>query len=394
MKYLTYEGQRKVKQAVMTIRQTREVDFGKRSGLKVHPVSIGAMRLPDEELAIPLIRQAIDAGMIYIDTCRGYGDSELKLAKALKDGYREKVILSTKWCPWNLKVEPDDDTSAECTYKRLLESMKRLDVEYLDFYQIWSINNFEDYQQATCKRGMLDGIRRAKDEGLIKHIGFTTHDTPENIAKYIDEADWCEAILFTHNILNPTYKDIIAQTHERGIATIAMNPLAGGFLAVQSPVLQKAVFDAVGINSVVEAAHRYLAGDRNIDTILCGISKPTDITSTIEHYSKPPLTGQQRKDLEEAMDKMSSKGMGFCTACKYCMPCPEGINIPNMMNMVYLDKFLQMSERAGGIYERQANLGNSPAKCTQCGQCEDKCTQHLKITEELKYLVERFGKDE
>ena len=377
----------------MTIRQTRQVDFGKRSGLKVYPVSIGAMRLPDEQLATPLVRQAIDAGMVYIDTSRGYGDSEIKLAKALKDGYREKVTLSTKWCPWNIKVEPDDDTSAQCTYKRLLESMERLDVEYLDFYQIWSINNFENYQQATCKGGMLDGIRRAKDEGLIRHIGFTAHDTPDNIRKYIDEADWCETILFTHNILNPTYKEIIARTHEKGIATIVMNPLAGGLLAQESPVLQKAVFDAVGITDVVEAAHRYLAGDENIDTILCGISKPSDITSTLDNYSKPPLTSRQRTDLEEAMDKISSKGMGFCTACKYCLPCPEGINIPAMMYIAYLDKFLQMSDRAAGIYGRQVNPENSPARCTQCGQCEEKCTQHLKITEELEYLVKRFGKN-
>ncbi len=154
-----------------------------------------------------------------------------------------------------------------------------------------------------------------------------------------------------------------------------MNPLAGGLLAQESPVLQKAVFDAVGIKNVVEAAHRYLAGDENIDTILCGINKPSDITSTIDNYSKPPLTSQQRKDLEGVMSKMSSKSMGFCTACKYCMPCPEEINIPAMMNIVYLDKFLQMTDRAGRLYERRVNPDNSPSRCTQCGQCEEKCTQ-------------------
>ena len=173
----------------MTSTLTEPVDFGQRSSLKVHPVSIGAMRLPDEHLAVPLIRQAIDAGMIYIDTSRGYGDSEIKLAKALKDGYREKVILSTKWAPWNVKIEPDDDTSAQCAYKRVLESMERLEVEYLDFYQLWCIDSSEHYEQATCKGGLLDGILRAKDEGLIRHLGFTTHDTPENISRYIKEAD-------------------------------------------------------------------------------------------------------------------------------------------------------------------------------------------------------------
>ena len=375
----------------MKIKQTREVDFGKRSGLRVYPVSIGAMRLPDEEMAIPLIRQAIDAGMIYIDTSRGYTDSETKIARALRDGYREKVILSTKWCPWNLKVEPDDDTSAECAYKRILESMARLEVDYLDFYQIWSINNFENYEQATCKGGMLDGVRRAKDEGLIKHMGFTTHDTPDNIRKYIDDADWCEAILVTHNILNTAYKEIIAEAHEKGMATITMNPLAGGFLAEDSPVLRQAVSDALGINNVVEAAQRYLAGDENLDTILCGINKPSDITSTINNYSKPPLTSQQRKDLEEAMSKISSKGMGFCSSCKYCMPCPEGINIPGMMKLVYFDRLLQMSDRAGKDYKRQVDADSSPARCTKCGQCEEQCTQNLKISDELEYLVDRFG---
>ena len=126
--------------------------------------------------------------------------------------------------------------------------------------------------------------------------------------------------------------------------------------------------------------------------ILCGINKPSDILSTIDNYSKPPLTSQQRKDLEAAMGKISSKGMGFCTGCKYCMPCPEEINIPAMMNIVYLDKFLQMSDRAGGLYGRQVNPDNSPSRCTKCGQCEEKCTQNLKITDELECLVKRFGK--
>ena len=191
--------------AKMTV-QTKLVDFGKRSGLKVHPVSMGAMRLPEEEKATPLIRHGIDAGMIYIDTSRGYVDSETKLGKALKDGYREKVILSTKWSPWNVKIEEDDDSSADCTYKRILESMQRLDVEYLDFYQIWAISEPGHYEKCTTKGGMLDGIFRAMNEGLVKHTGFTTHDKPENVSRYIDEADWCEAILFTHNILDGSYR--------------------------------------------------------------------------------------------------------------------------------------------------------------------------------------------
>lgn len=377
--------------------QTRLVDLGKRSGLKVHLVSIGAMRLPDEEQASVLIRQAIDASMTYIDTSRGYADSEIKVGKSLKDGYREKVILSTKCSPWIKKVEPNDDTSAECTYKRIIESMKRLDVDYLDFYQIWNIDSRKHYEQAVAKGGMLDGIKRAMDEGLVGHTGFTTHDSPNNISQYIDEADWCEAILFTYNMLNPRYADVIAKAHDKGIATIVMNPVGGGMLTEDSPVIKSALWEALGTQDVVGTAHRYLAGNKNIDTILCGINKPSDIVSTIENYRKPPLTKNEINTLEKAMQKLSSTNMGFCTNCKYCLPCPAFINIPAMMNVSYLEKLLKVPLKAKDIYswtvsEMNQDRSSAPSSCTQCGQCEEKCTQKLKIMQEIEWLSENYEK--
>jgi predicted aldo/keto reductase-like oxidoreductase len=380
----------------MTIAQTRVVDFGKRSGLKVHPVSIGAMRLPeDEDQAIALLRQAIDAGMTYIDTSRGYADSEIKVGKALRNGYREKVILSTKCSPWLKKVEPDDDHSADCTYKRILESMQRLDVDYLDFYQVWNINSREHYEQAVMKGGMVDGIRRAMDEGLVRHAGFTTHDTPENVSQYIDEADWCEAILFTYNLLNQRYAENMAKAHARGIATIVMNPLGGGMLAEGSALVRSAVREAVGSDNVTEVAHRYLAANENIDTIICGINKPSDIISTLENYRKSPLTRQEVEALEEAMRKLSSGSMGFCTACGYCLPCPQGVNIPAMMNVAYLAHLLHVPRKARDDYDWAVGRDNPdrsplPSSCIECGQCEAQCTQKLPIVNELKRVAGAF----
>ncbi len=380
----------------MTVTQTRKLDFGKRSGLKVFPVSMGAMRFPEEQLAIPLIRQAIDSGMVYIDTSRGYGDSEIVLGKALKNGYREKVILSTKCSPWIKKLEPTDDASADCTYKNILDSIKRLDVEYLDFYQVWNIHTPQHFELATAKGGMLDGIRRAMDEGLVKHTGFTTHDTPENVSTYIDKADWCEAILFTHNILNKAYQPNIAKAHQKGIATIVMNPLAGGLLAHDSEPLRDLVKNAIGIDDLAEAAHRYLAGDENIDTIICGISKPSDVTSTIENYNKPPLTAQQRRILETEIEKISPEKTGFCTSCGYCQPCPAGIKIPQFMSAAYHSQVLNTHQRAQKIYDfcfhpDNPDFSADPSKCTLCGRCEQKCTQNIKITQMLKYVKETFG---
>jgi predicted aldo/keto reductase-like oxidoreductase len=355
------------------------------------------MRLPEEQKAIPLVRQAIDAGMIYIDTSRGYDDSELKLAKSLKDGYRRKVILSSKWSPWNLKVDPSDDTSADCMYRRIVESMQRLDVDYLDFFQIWAIFKPEHYSEVVRKGGMLDGIRRAMNEGLVGHTGFTTHDKPENISRYIDESDWCETILFTYNIMNQTYKQVIAKAHEKGIAAIVMNPLSGGILAEKSPVLIQAVKQATGRDNPIEVAHRYLSADTNVDTILCGITKPEDVTSTISNFQKPPLSSIQINAVEDAFKKLLKENMGFCTDCKYCMPCPQGIIIPSIMHAVYLEKYLRVPQAAKGFYDwivhkAQSNRSKAPSECTECGQCEEKCTQKLKIIEHIKYANQVFGK--
>jgi uncharacterized protein len=375
-------------------KQTRKINFGKRSGLEVYPVSMGAMRFPEMDKAIPLIRQAIDAGMIYIDTSRGYGDSEIKLGKALKDGYREKVILSTKCSPWVFKVEETDDSSADCTYKRILESMQRLDVEYLDFYQVWNINNPENYEKATRKGGMVDGIRHAADEGLVGHIGFTTHDEPENISRYIDEAHWCEVILFTYNIFNQKYKDVVAKAHDKGIGTIIMNPACGGMLAENSPVIADAVKSAVGISDAVEAGHRYLKSDPNVDTIICGITKPEDIESTIANFEKPAFDTAQISAIEKAMNKLSPDNAKICTSCKYCMPCPAGIDIPAMMDVVFHDKVLKVPGIAKEKYdwltgENNKNASKKPSECTACKECEAKCTQNIPIADEMQYLAHR-----
>ncbi len=373
--------------------QTEWIDLGRRSGLKVHRVSIGSMRLPKvEDEAVRLMRQAIDAGMTYIDTSRGYGDSEIKVGRSLKDGYREKVILSTKWSPWLQKVERSDEPTADCTYKRILESMARLDVDTLDFYQVWNIDSEEHYQQAIAKGGMLDGIRRAMNEGLVKHTGFTTHDSPENISRYIDEADWCEVILFTYNVMNQTYKEVVAKAHEKGIGTIVMNPVGGGILAEGSPVMAK----ALGHDRLAETAHRYLAGDANVDTILCGMSRPSDITSTLENYAKPPMTSKERGAVEEVAAKLSKANMGFCTGCKYCMPCPQGLDIPGIMHIVYLDRLLQCPETARFQYGWVANPRehNTAGDCTECGECEPKCTQKLDIMEQMKYAAKRLDAGE
>ncbi len=352
--------------------------FGKRSGLEVAPVSLGAMRLPEDCTdAVALIRHAIDAGMRYIDTSRGYGESEFKLGRALRDGYREKVILSSKCSPWVKKVRPDDDGSADAVRRRIEEQMLRLDVDYLDFYQVWNICDREGWETATKKGGMVDGIRKAIDEGLVGHTGFTTHDTVENLLDYLDMADWAEVILCTYNLLNRAYEPVIEKAHAKGLGTIVMNPVGGGKLTENSPVIME-VAGKLGVASVPELAVRYVLSNPNVDTILCGISKPADSDATIAAAGQPALSADRIETVNAFFEARSREGVGFCTGCQYCMPCPVGINIPAVLGALYEARFLGLTGDARRTYAHAAKDA-----CTECGACEGKCTQRLSVRAEL-----------
>lgn len=364
------------------------IDFGKRSGLKVPRANIGGMRLPEDTgEAVELVRYALDSGMRYIDTCRGYGDSEVKIGKALKDGYREGAILSSKWCPWNLKVEESDGPSADCMRKRLEESLGRLDVDRIDFYQLWSINDREQFEAATRPGGMLDGVRRAMDEGLVGHTGMTTHDSVQNLLDYLPALDWCEVLLVSYNMLDVRYAPVIARARELGIGTIVMNPVAGGRLVGESPALAELVREA-GARDVAGLALRWLLSNPGLDTYISGISRKSDVDAAVAAARAGPLGGEVLARVNRFIEEHSRQGVRFCTGCGYCKPCPQEINIPAIMARVYEDRFWGLKESA--IKRYRGIKGPRAPACTACGQCEEKCTQKLKISEEMAYAAENY----
>ena len=346
------------------------------------------MRLPrDTREAVALIRRAIDAGMRYIDTSRGYGESEWVLGRALRDGYRQKVILSTKWSPWVTRIQPDDDASAGCVRRRIEEQMRRLDVDYLDFYQIWNIDSREHYDQVVAPGGLLEGLLKARADGLIGHLGFTTHDTVENLLTYIREAEWCEIILFTYNLLNRTYAPAIEAAHRQGIGTVIMNPVGGGRLAAGGPVLDRLAAE-VGAVSVPDLAVRYVLSNPHVDAIISGISKERDVRDTIAAAERPVFDATQRRRIEGVLDEIARASAAFCTGCKYCLPCPRGIDIPAVMACVFDYRHWGLPAAAAERY-RRIKEARADA-CVRCGQCEPKCTQHLRIMDEMRFAAEVF----
>jgi predicted aldo/keto reductase-like oxidoreductase len=365
------------------------IDFGGRSGLRVPRANIGAMRLPkDDDRAVALLRHAIDSGMRYVDTCRAYGDSEIKVGKALKDGYRRKVILSSKWSPWIKKFADDDAPTADCMRKRLEESLRRLDVDRVDFYQVWNIDSREAYQSATRPGGTLDGVRRAMDEGLVGHTGATTHHRVDDLLECLPEMDWCEVLLVSYNLLDTSYGPVIDRARELGIGTIVMNPVAGGRLVGDSPVLLELARE-VGARDVADLALRWLLSNPRLDTYISGISRVSDVDAAIAAAEAGPLSADQLARVNAFISGHSREAVGFCTACGYCKPCPQGIDIPAVMARVYEDRFWGLRQAAGERYRRMKEPRADA--CVACGECEAKCTQKLDISREMRYAAERLG---
>jgi len=353
------------------------------------------MRLPgDIDQAVAVIRHAIDAGMAYIDTSRGYGDSEIKIGKALRDGYRERVMLSTKWAPWITHIEPTDDASADCVLRRIEESMRRLDVPVLDFYQVWNLHNAADYELTRRPGGFLDGVRRARDLGLVRHIGMTSHWDPAELVDRLGEMDWCEVLLVSYNVLNRGYAKVLAKARELGIGTLVMNPVAGGRFAENSPVF-KPLIERLGAVSCADLAVRYVLSNPDVDTIITGVNKAADVDDTLASAARPRFTPEGCAEVAAFVDGLSRQKVGFCTACGYCLPCPQEVNIPQVMEAVYNERFLGFHENAVAHHRQIGSVpwikGKNATACTACGTCVPKCTQKLPIPDEMAFAREHLG---
>ncbi len=168
-----------------------------------------------------------------------------------------------------------------------------------------------------------------------------------------------------------------------------MNPVGGGKLAADSPVL-KELAEKVGAKSVAELSIRFVRSNPDVDTMLCGMSKPSDVDDTVAAAERGAFDAAQLATIEEFFAARSRENVKFCTQCNYCMPCPQGINIPSILSAVYEDRFLGLKDGAKRTYQWAGRV--KADACVRCGACEAKCTQKLKIADEMAYAAETYGK--
>lgn len=363
-------------------------EFGN-TGVKVSALGFGAMRLPmmdfngkqiiNEDLAIPLMRQAFDMGINYVDTAPLYCEtlSEITVGKALK-GYRDKVYLSTK--------NPIEDNDGGNWMKRLEKSLKKLDTDYIDFYHFWgiSLKSFEGWK--NLRYGPLEAAQKAKEQGLIKHISFSYHDGPENYKKIVDSG-YFESTLIQYNLLDRSNEENIAYAKSKGLGVVVMGPVGGGRLGAPSEKIQGLL--KTKITSTAEMALRFVLANENVDMALSGMSDLNMVKENLAVASRTGhLTEEEIQHIKTMMEENKELAKLYCTSCDYCKPCPVGIDIPYLFEIMNRYRVYDLKEHAKSAYNEVINgwswrKSADASKCTQCGACEEKCPQKLPIINQL-----------
>ncbi|HKL75129.1 MAG TPA: aldo/keto reductase [Halanaerobiales bacterium] len=366
---------------------------------EVSSLGFGAMRLPTdgdessniaEKEAIEMIRYAIDNGVNYVDTAWPYHgeESEKLVAKALKDGYREKTRVATKLPIWLVDDKEDLD-------KYLNKQLEKLEVDKIDFYLIHALS--KDRWQKCKDLEIMDWLKKVQKEGKIGYKGFSFHDDYdlfEDIVDYYeDDWDFCQ---IQYNYLDTEYQagqKGLKYAADKGLAVVVMEPLRGGTLAKEPPKEIKKIWDkADKKRSAPDWALQWLWNQEEVSVVLSGMSTLEQVKENVESASNSGINSldKSEKDLiEKAADKFREMQPVNCTGCGYCVPCPNDVHIPMNFSLYNEAHLYDDYEEKNNTYNRlKAKM--RAENCIACGECLDKCPQNLSIIDLLEDVADYF----
>lgn len=359
---------------------------------KMPKLGFGLMRLPekdgviDHEHVCRMVDKYMKAGMNYFDTAYIYhgGKSETAAREALVKRYpRYSFMLATKLPAWEMKGPEDAD-------RIFNEQLKRAGVDYFDFYLLHSIEeggNYENYEKYDCFNYCL----KRKEEGRIKHFGFSFHGSPELLIEVLDKHPEVEFVQIQLNYLDRTNPVVRSQRlydilHERNIPIIIMEPVRGGMLADLGENINAKFKAARPDKSVASWALRYVASLPTVMTVLSGMSSEEQMDDNIATFTDfEPITGEDLKLINETTKEILSMPQIGCTACKYCCDgCPKKISIPDVFRTVNTLRRYPDDWRSKNFYSTLTMRSGKASDCIACGRCESVCPQHLPIIELMK----------
>ena len=355
-------------------------------------LGFGMMRLPERDGAVDhervcrMVDQYMQAGMNYFDTAYVYhgGKSEVAAKEALVKRYpRESFMLATKLPAWEIKKESDIERIFQ-------EQLDRAGVEYFDFYLLHSIedgSNYDTYVKYDC---FSWGMKK-KEEGKIKHFGFSYHGSPELLTEILNEHPEMEFVQIQLNYLDRTNPVVRSQKlyeilRDRNIPIIVMEPVRGGMLANMAPEIEAKFKLRQPEKSVASWALRFVGSLPGVMTILSGMSSEAQMEDNIHTFLDfEKLADDEMQIVDDVTDELMSMPQIGCTACKYCCDgCPRKISIPDVFRTVNTLRRYPDDWRAKNFYSGLCGRSGRASDCIGCGQCERVCPQHLPIIELMK----------
>jgi predicted aldo/keto reductase-like oxidoreductase len=360
--------------------------YGK-TGKLISALGFGAMRLPrDHDESVGLLQRGLDLGINFLDTAMGYlgGESEIMVGKAVK-GRRDRVYISTK----NACREWTNDS----WWQRLESSLTRLDTDYIDFYCIVHGMSWDNFVNHFSKPdGGLEAALRCKEQGLARHLCMSCHDSPENMIKLIDTGVF-EGMIVQYNLLDRRNEPALAYAREQGLGVCIMGPVGGGRLAAPASRMEGVLGEPLPLP---EIALRFVLANPDVTCALSGMNTLWQVEENCATASREePLSGDELAALLQATEDNAKLADLYCTGCRYCLPCPNKVAIPEIFSAMNYHRVWGLTELAERSYR---SLGDEhhpeqlPATaCVECGQCEEKCPQNLSIIEQLKETHRTLG---
>ena len=236
------------------------------------------------------------------------------------------------------------------------------------------------------KTGWFKDLIQARDEGLAKHIGFSFHDEPAAMGRLID-LGWAELVTCQYNYIDRRNEEAIHAAAEKGTAVVVMGPVGGGRLAVKP----KGVDGVAGDADAAELALRFVASHPGVDVVLSGMGSVEMVAQNVAAIERGALDEAALASLNDVMARQRRLADLYCTGCEYCMPCPSGVNVSRCFELYNYLMVYGLTEYAQTQYRLLVERKQDASLCIECGECLERCPQHIPIPDQLKQVVETFG---
>jgi predicted aldo/keto reductase-like oxidoreductase len=351
--------------------------------MRLPMVNIGGKEYVDAEQSIAMFHRAFELGVNYVDTGFQYcnSESEFAVGDAISQWpRRDEIVVAAKCTKFGMQ-NPGD-------LRRMLEhQLWKQRRDYFDYYLFHGIG-WDNWHEIDARTGWIEDMARAKAEGLVKHVGFSFHDKPENMIRLIDEGMF-ELVTCQYNYLDRANEQAIAYAQSKNIPVVVMGPVGGGRLSVIPRNLREA--GDLSATGAAELALRFVLSTPGVSVAISGMGSVEMVEQNCAAVDKGPLSEQEVAAVNTLMDQAKELARLYCTGCQYCLPCPNEVNIPRAFEMYNYYRVYGLEEYAVSGYRQLTAEQHDASVCAECGTCLDRCPQHIDIPGQLREVAAWFA---